>query len=146
MKNIRVEYRASASVSAPKATGSSGKATAISSPITRKPCEQTLIVFLKAPRPGSVKTRLARVLGDEAACDAYRRLVPILLNRLAELPELVLCYSPDDALDEIRPWLRQRWHAAPQGDGDLGERLAGAFDRAFAAGARRVAVIGSDCP
>src|SRR5262249_24760372 len=34
----------------------------------------------------------------------------------------------------------------PQGPGDLGERLSRAFRDAFASGARRVVVIGSDCP
>ena len=37
-----------------------------------------LVVFLKAPRPGSVKTRLAETLGAEPACAAYRQLVETL--------------------------------------------------------------------
>jgi rSAM/selenodomain-associated transferase 1 len=110
------------------------------------PCEEKLIVFLKAPRPGSVKTRLARALGAEAACDAYRRLVTVLLNQLAAVQGLELCYSPDDALAEIKPWLREGWRSAPQGDGNLGDRLGAAFDRAFREGALRVVIIGSDCP
>lgn len=108
--------------------------------------EERLIVFLKAPRPGTVKTRLARALGPEVACDAYRRLVATLLNQLAELPGVELCYSPDDALEEVRPWLREGWRSAPQRDGDLGERLRRAFDRTFAEGAERIVVVGSDCP
>ena len=105
-----------------------------------------LIVFLKAPRPGEVKTRLAKALGKDGACAAYRKLVETLLSNLKKVPEIELCYSPGDAQSEIEPWLRSGWQAAPQTDGNLGARLAAAFARSFAAGAERVVIIGSDCP
>ena len=34
----------------------------------------------------------------------------------------------------------------PQAEGDLGARLSSSFDDAFASGARKVVIIGSDCP
>jgi hypothetical protein len=105
-----------------------------------------LIVLLKAPRPGAVKTRLAQTLGAEAACAAYRQLVGQLLKRIGGIDHVQLRFAPDDAGEEIRPWLRPGWSAAGQGGGDLGERLARTFQDAFAAGARRVVVIGGDCP
>jgi len=110
------------------------------------PQGEKLIVFLKAPRPGTVKTRLAETIGVGPAAAAYRQLIETLLSRLQSLGAVELCYSPDDALAEIEPWLRKGWVAVPQGDGDLGQRLESAFDRSFAAGAQRVVVIGSDCP
>src|SRR5437667_8668757 len=42
-----------------------------------------LIIFVKAPRPGLVKTRLAKALGPESACAAYRQLAEILFKRLS---------------------------------------------------------------
>ncbi len=105
-----------------------------------------LLVFLKAPRPGFVKTRLAAQLGPAAALAAYRTLVATLLHRLADLPAAELRFTPDDAAAEISGWLRPGWTAAPQGEGDLGQRLSAAFDAAFASGAERVVIIGSDCP
>lgn len=105
-----------------------------------------LILFLKAPRPGLVKTRLAVALGAEAACAAYRKLVETLLPRLGGLAGVELRFAPDDARRDIEPWLREGWRAAPQGPGDLGTRLARAMESAFAQGAKRVVVIGSDCP
>ena len=107
---------------------------------------QKLIIFVKAPRPGFVKTRLANTIGAENACVAYNKLVTTLVNRLSALKEVELRFAPDDAANEIAPWLRPTWVAAPQGRGDLGERLRRAFDHAFAAGWERVAIIGSDCP
>jgi uncharacterized protein len=105
-----------------------------------------LIVFVKAPRAGQVKTRLAGAIGEVAACAAYRQLAAALLGRLTAIPNVELCYSPDDAAGEIEPWLlRDSWRARPQGSGDLGQRLIRAFDHAFARGRRRVVIIGSDC-
>ena len=107
---------------------------------------ERLLIFLKAPRAGFVKTRLAAQLGNAAALAVYRTLVETLLHRLAELPAAELRFAPDDAAPEIRAWLRPGWTAAPQGHGDLGQRLIAAFDSTFADGAERVVIIGSDCP
>src|SRR5688572_19334877 len=104
------------------------------------------IVFVKAPRPGSVKTRLAHTVGPEAACAAYGRLVETLLQALSSLPEVELRFAPDDAEKEIQSWLRKGWRARPQGGDDLGQRMQTAFADAFAEGASRVVIVGSDCP
>jgi hypothetical protein len=108
--------------------------------------DQKLIVFLKAPREGLVKTRLAREIGAAAVCEAYRILVETLLQQIASLRDVELRFTPDDAEAEIRSWLRPGWQAQPQGDGHLGKRLQTAFAKGFQAGATRVAIIGSDCP
>ena len=105
-----------------------------------------LIVFVKAPRPGAVKTRLAEVIGAPAAAAAYRHLVETLLNHLQGLGGVEVCFSPDDAAGEVQHWLKEGWSSSPQGDGNLGQRLQSAFRRAFQAGAKHVAIIGSDCP
>src|SRR6266568_1446118 len=108
--------------------------------------EGKLIVFVKAPRPGAVKTRLAKAIGAPAAQSAYRQLVETLLNHLQGLGGVEVCFSPDDAAGEVQHWVKEGWNSSPQGDGDLGQRLQSAFQRAFHAGAKRVAIIGSDCP
>ena len=105
-----------------------------------------LVVFMKAPRPGAVKTRLAEALGADAACAAYRRLVEALVANLAPLPKAELCFTPVDAAAQIKPWLRPGWTACPQVGGDLGERLHAAFHEHFETDALHVVIIGSDCP
>jgi hypothetical protein len=107
---------------------------------------EQLIIFVKAPRPGSVKTRLAQAIGPNEACAAYGTLVETLLGKLSALDGVVLRFAPDDAAAEILPWRRARWQTQPQGPGDLGQRLESAFRDSFKAGARRVVIIGSDCP
>lgn len=105
-----------------------------------------LIIFVKAPRPGFVKTRLAKAIGPVAACEAYTRLVTTLLDRLQSLDQVELRFAPDDGFPEIEPWLRKGWSAKPQGSGDLGKRMETAFLDAFSRGCHQVALIGSDCP
>ena len=107
---------------------------------------QRLIVFLKSPRVGFVKTRLGKSLGNEAALKIYCQLVEQLLERLSELESVELRVAPDDALEECRQWFRPGWDLTPQGEGGLGERLSRAVKNAFDAGFRRVMVIGGDCP
>ncbi len=113
----------------------------------------TLLVFAKAPRPGEVKTRLARSLGrraspdHEAAAALYRRMGRLVVDNVGKAPAaLTVCYDPPGSEAELREWLgpapRQYW---PQGEGDLGERMSQMFARAFQ-GAKRVVVIGTDTP
>ena len=104
--------------------------------------EPRVIVFVKAPRPGFVKTRLATAIGDEAACIAYRQLTETVLAKLTPLSHVELRFTPDDAEDEIQPWQRKDWTARPQGEGDLGQRML----RAIAEANGSAIIIGSDCP
>jgi uncharacterized protein len=110
------------------------------------PQRRLLIVFVKAPRAGNVKTRLAQRVGAEAACLIYQVLVGNLLRHIDSLGSVQLRFSPDDAERDIHPWRHKGWTLAPQGSGDLGRRLMAAFREAFAAGFERVAIIGSDSP
>ena len=117
------------------------------------PTRAILLVFAKAPRPGEVKTRLARGLGrggapdHEAAAALYRRMGRLIVDNVAEAPAiLTVCYDPPGAEAEVRDWLgpapRRYW---PQGEGDLGERMSRMFTHAFERTAR-VVVIGTDTP
>ncbi len=105
-----------------------------------------LIVFVKAPRPGQVKTRLAAAVGDTQAAEIYLRLLRRTVLAFSELPQVEVRFAPDEAEAEIRPWVLSPWRRRPQGEGDLGARLRRGFAEAFAGGARRVVVVGSDCP
>lgn len=111
-----------------------------------------LIVFVRWPEPGSVKRRIAKSLGAEAAAAIYRELAEQTLRRIALLPrafDLEVTFTPAGRRGKVERWLAPvapgaRW--TPQCEGDLGARMAAAFDTAFAAGASRVVLIGSDIP
>lgn len=105
-----------------------------------------LIVFVKAPVAGQVKTRLARAVGAAPAAAIYRRMVEIILGNLAALEDVEIHYAPADARGAIEHWLRPGWDALPQTEGSLGDRLIASFESAFERGAHRVVLIGTDCP
>jgi uncharacterized protein len=106
-----------------------------------------LVVFLKAPRPGAVKTRLAVAVGAEAAVGLYRVLAEQVMR--ATEPQgayrRLVFFDPPHAVDEVRAWLGDE-ALIPQEEGDLGRRMAGAFAEAFRRGASRAAIIGTDAP
>lgn len=93
-----------------------------------------------------VKTRLAATIGKEQACAAYKVLLRALTVQLAEMQNVVVEHSPPQAAAELEPFFPTHWQFAPQMGIDLGERLGNAFEAAFRRDARKVAIIGSDCP
>jgi uncharacterized protein len=107
-----------------------------------------VIVFVKEPVPGEVKTRLLPDLLPDEAATVYRAMVEDLLSRLDSGPArpLVLCYTPDEAADTVAAWLGSDREYLPQGSGDLGSRLTRAIRSGFERGWRGVIVAGSDVP
>ncbi|MBA4149051.1 MAG: TIGR04282 family arsenosugar biosynthesis glycosyltransferase [Verrucomicrobia bacterium] len=105
-----------------------------------------LIIFLKAPRAGEVKTRLAASIGEDGARLAYKAMVEHLLKNLRGLDAVQIRFSPENAEHELREWLGGEFEFRWQGNGALGERLHKAFEESFLEGNERVAIIGSDCP
>jgi rSAM/selenodomain-associated transferase 1 len=106
-----------------------------------------LLVFLKHPTPGQVKTRLAASIGAQGATDIYRHCAELILGRLTPYrQQTTLCVDPPTAMDAVRTWVGPDWVLAPQQGGDLGERLMCATTEAFQRGARHVVVVGTDAP
>jgi rSAM/selenodomain-associated transferase 1 len=58
----------------------------------------------------------------------------------------MLLYTPPERRADFEAWLGPDFRYEAQSEGDLGARLEGAFERAFAEGAARVVVVGTDCP
>ena len=105
--------------------------------------QRTLVVMVKEPRPGRVKTRLAKGIGPVAAAWWFRRQVLGLLRRLDDPRwQIVLAVSPDRDGLQSRVW-PQHLARAPQGHGDLGDRM-GRMLRSAPPGP--VCVIGADIP
>ncbi len=105
-----------------------------------------VIVFLKTPRPGLVKTRLASELDAESAAAICRVLIERSMEALRNEPSVEIRYAPDDAGEETAAMLRPGWRAMPQGVGDLGERLARAVSAAGQDGAGPIVIVGTDTP
>ena len=99
-------------------------------------------------RPRKVRSRRdwRRRSDWDAALAIHQELVELTLTRLNSISCVELKVTPDDALAEVAPWIRAGWTLSPQGDGDLGDRLARGFESAFAGRPGRWVALGTDCP
>ena len=107
-----------------------------------------LLLFARVPRAGAVKTRLAARLGDDGALRLYRAFLEDAGRAYArpERWESVLCGEPDGLDAGFDLPFPPPWRRTSQVSGDLGGRLAAAFEEAFAAGAPAAAAVGADHP
>ena len=108
-----------------------------------------LVVFAKAPQPGSAKTRLIPALGAQGAADLARRMLTHTLDvaQASNAGTVELCMSPAPgapAWDGVD--LAAGIEHSDQGGGDLGQRMARAVDRVTTALRRPVLLMGTDCP
>jgi hypothetical protein len=69
----------------------------------------SLLVFLKHPVAGKVKTRLAASVGSERAAALYRQWIGLVFARLQPLRSWVHCVSCSDGAPlQDFPWLVRR--------------------------------------
>lgn len=118
--------------------------------------KRVILVFLKFPESGRVKTRLAADLGEESAKAAYEKLVCRVLEQCRDAgpDRIVIAYDPPEKSGEIQHWLSPwliaypgevSWHE--QSRGDLGDRLEHAAESVFqeCGEETQLAIIGTDC-
>lgn len=113
-------------------------------------CAARLAIFARVPARGQVKTRLAKVVGADSALRIYEALLTTALRELAPgkgsfLPEVWV----DGDVDAFARWQaqsalgggeEQRFPLVAQGGGDLGQRMARAFDDGIGV------LVGTDIP
>lgn len=106
--------------------------------------DAAIIVFVKHPEPGKVKTRLAADIGDEKAVQVYRILLQhtYLITRQAG-KTLYVFYSEEPVESDI--WEGPHIIKRKQRGTDLGERMYQAFEEVFSDGYNQVVIVGSDC-
>ncbi len=105
--------------------------------------QRTLVIMVKEPRPGRVKTRLGRDISMVGAAWWFRHQTRSLIRRLRDPRwQIVLAVSPDREGLTSRVWPEDLPRAA-QGRGDLGDRM-GRMLRGMPVGP--VCLIGADIP
>ncbi len=109
--------------------------------------DRCVIMFVKFPQKGKVKSRLAASLGDERALELYRCFVTDLLEMIGKSGyPLVLSFYPPEAEREMRGWLGDGYSYLAQQGSNIGERMRNAFETVFSRGYRSVLLMGSDSP
>ncbi len=106
--------------------------------------KNALIIFVKNPEKGKVKTRLAKTIGDDRALEVYKQLLShtrhVALNTDVDR---LLFYN--QSINEKDDWNSNSFKKFVQADGDLGNKMQYAFSTAFELGYESVTIIGSDC-
>lgn len=111
---------------------------------------ECLIIFTRYPEPGKTKTRLIPALGAEGAAELQRQMAEDTLARAKKLkasrPLSVEVHFTNGDRNLMQDWLGSEPIYRQQGEGDLGKRMASAFETAFADAMTGVAIVGVDCP
>lgn len=107
---------------------------------------RTLVIMAKAPRPGTVKTRLAQTLPVEIVTEFYRCLLQdtmSLARSLSAVEIAIMCPAPD--VEELACLASGGVDVVAQKGEGLAAGLTSVFAH-FAAGGRRVVAFNSDSP
>jgi rSAM/selenodomain-associated transferase 1 len=103
---------------------------------------QALIIFVRNPVLGKVKTRLAATMGNEKALAVYKHLLQHTRNITQHLPVTKFVFYAD-FINHDDVW--NGYEKRTQNGKDLGERMHNSFKELFAEGYKKICIIGSDC-
>ncbi len=106
--------------------------------------KEAIIIFVRNPELGKVKTRVAVTVGNETALDIYKQLLLHTMQVVdkCDADKFVFYYEqiePDDI------WNKKGFHKKLQSGSNLGEKMKNAFVFVFSEGFKKVIIIGSDC-
>lgn len=105
--------------------------------------ENLLMIFIKNPELGKVKTRLAKTIGDERALHVYKLLLDHTHKvSIRVVADKAVFYS-GHIVDDI--WRRDKFQQYVQKGNELGDKMSSAFIKAFNMGYKKAVIIGSDC-
>ena len=103
-----------------------------------------LVIFVRNPILGQVKTRLAKDIGDERALAIYIQLLEHTLKITRGLSFRKFVYYADEVSD-YDLWSVPGYTKRKQNGVNLGERMLNSFKELFDQGFTRIIIIGSDC-
>ena len=104
----------------------------------------TALLFVKAPRAGQVKTRLAADVGHGRAAALFRIMTQRAVGEIVKGGwRAVLAVDPPSAMKGFNTLWPPRVPRIPQGRGDLGDRMGRAFENAPLG---PVVIFGADIP
>ena len=101
-----------------------------------------LIIFVRNPVLGKVKTRLAATIGNEKALAVYKHLLQYTRRITQNLSVTKFVFYADEInTDDLWNGYKKQL----QSGNDLGERMKNAFEELFLQGFNKICIIGSDC-
>ena len=110
--------------------------------------DEAVVLMAKAPVAGRVKTRLCPPLVPRESAALYACMLEDTAGEVSTLSRVrrYLFLDPPEATDSLRGQPFSGFERIPQRGRDLGDRMRDAAVTAFRRGARRVVIVGADCP
>ncbi|CAN5356117.1 TIGR04282 family arsenosugar biosynthesis glycosyltransferase [soil metagenome] len=105
---------------------------------------QLLLIFVKNPEAGKVKTRLAATIGADKALDIYKKLLLHTHQITSEL-NITKAVFYSDFVDNEDIWENSNYLKFIQHGNDLGKKMENAFKQGFDQRYSDICIIGSDC-
>lgn len=105
--------------------------------------QNLIIVFVRNPELGKVKTRLAKTIGDVAALNIYK----LLLNHTQKSIKNIDCDKAIYYSEEIRDndiWSSSIYNKHKQKGENLGIKMLNAFKEGFINKYKKILIVGSD--
>ncbi len=108
--------------------------------------DRVVIVFLRAPEKGRVKTRLSKLLNDTFVLELYKAFVEDTLDTLDTVGDKALCFWPPGGKKSLQKWLGKNYDFLVQRGDDIGQKMSAAFADIFKKGYTYAVLIGTDIP
>jgi uncharacterized protein len=104
-----------------------------------------LLIFVKNPAMGKVKTRLAKTIGDYNSLKIYQHLLYHTMEITYELDMDKFLYY-NEFIPTRDEWPPMHYQKELQKGSHLGEKMNNAFKQAFDEGYKKAVLIMPDCP
>lgn len=114
--------------------------------VSRRSHKNFLIVLVKSPVLGEVKTRLWPMLTQQQSVCVYRAFVVDFLKRIAKCSGFKKTVAYSGYFKYLAPLIPSGFDVVEQGEGSLGDRMIRMFNWSERQNAERTVMIGSDSP
>lgn len=106
--------------------------------------KNALIIFVRNPELGKVKTRLAATIGNKIALQVYNDLLSHTCKITKDLLLDKYAFYNQQAIGEDL-WSKNGFYRKEQKGISLGEKMENAFEMLINEGYEKIIIIGSDC-
>ncbi len=109
--------------------------------------QSVILLFIRVPVRGKIKSRLALAIGNDAALELYKNFVLDIIDTIEHSGyPFRIFFHPHDSGVPLTSWLGHHHHYMPQGGNDLGQNMERAFGQIFTEGFTSAVLLGSDIP
>jgi rSAM/selenodomain-associated transferase 1 len=109
--------------------------------------QRRVLVFVRAPELGRVKTRLEKKMDAVTVLGLYQCFVEDIIQTLTSGGyDITVYFAPSHKASAVQTWLGPTIHIQAQTGRSLGEKMRNAFSDVFATEVDQALLIGSDFP